>query len=234
MDRRRFIGICSASLAALQMRSWASQDTKIFKLYSRARLTLPSGETLHARHLSANTGYVFHYPYVSTPCLLLQLNAPIDIPSGLKTTNGQAYSGVGGVGPDRSIVAFSAICPHQLSYLSKAKSFINYRADTSEVAKRNNVIVCCAHHSVYDPSAGGRAVSGPAPEPLTGIVLQHDSAEDALYAIGTAGGELFSAFFRAYKIELIEAYGRGVAKQLVEITTVVQTVRDYVAKPILC
>ena len=231
MDRRKFIGVCSASLAALQMRSWAPQDTNIFKLYSRTRLTLPSGETLQARQLTSKTGYVFHYPYVSTPNLLLRLSTPIDIPTGLKNTAGQTYSGVG---PERTIVAFSAICPHQLSYLSKTKSFINYRADTSAVAKRDNVIVCCAHHSVYDPSTGGRVISGPAPEPLTGIVLQHDSADDALYAMGTAGDELFNAFFRAYKIELIEAYGRGVAKQLVKDTAVVQTVRDYVAKPILC
>jgi len=234
MDRRRFVGICGAGLAALQMRGLAAQDHNNSQEYARVKLVLPSGETLHPARLKPNLAYVFHYPYVGTPCFLIRLDLPIAKTSGLKTADGSTYTGIGGAGPDQSIVAFTAICPHQLSYLGKDRSFINYRADKSTVAKRNQVIVCCAHHSVYDPKAGGRVVSGPAPQSLTSILLNYEKSEDALFATGTLGSELFTAYFRAFKIDLIKAFGRGKAKQRVTGHAVVLEADKYCARQVRC
>jgi len=102
------------------------------------------------------------------------------------------------------------------------------------VAGRGNVIVCCAHHSVYDPSHGAKVLSGPAPQPLAAITLEHDAASDGLYATGTFGGEVFDEFFKAYRRELIDEFGRGVSKQEIEKTATVIPLTDYVAQKFTC
>ena len=64
-----------------------------------------------------------------------------------------------------------------------------------------------AEHGQYDPAAGARVVAGPAPQPLTAILLEHDPATDSLTAIGTVGGEVYDAFFRKYAFKLAMEYG---------------------------
>ena len=61
------------------------------------------------------TNLIFHYPYAATPCFLLNLGRPLSLPAELKTAAAQPYRWPGGVGPQRSIVAYSAICAHQLA-----------------------------------------------------------------------------------------------------------------------
>ena len=75
------------------------------------------------------------------------------------------------------------------------------------------MIHCCADHSVYDPSAGARVISGPAPQPLAAILLEYDTEHDELTAIGTVGAEQFDAFFRKYDFKLALEYGAGKARQ---------------------
>src|SRR5438552_3337692 len=82
-------------------------------------------------------------------------------------------------GARRSIVAYSAICAHKLAYPTREISFIRYQEQPSKTSK-GGVIHCCAEHSVYDPAAGARVVSGPAPQPLAAIVLDYDPDQDAL------------------------------------------------------
>ncbi|HWD16042.1 MAG TPA: hypothetical protein VG865_05485, partial [Casimicrobiaceae bacterium] len=98
-----------------------------------------------------------------------------------------------------------------------------------------NVIHCCADHSVYDPSAGARVVSGPAPQPLACIVLEHDPARDALYAVGTAGAEQFARFFDQYAMKLTFEYG-GVERARTPIgdTTVLRELTNYCRNTIEC
>lgn len=93
----------------------------------------------------------------------------------------------------------------------------------SPVAGRSGVIVCCTHHSVFVPAQDGKVYSGPAPQPLATIILEHNGTHNELYAVGTYGGEIFDEFFRAYKIGVIEEFGRGVAKQEVTGTATVLT-----------
>ena len=106
------------------------------------------------------------------------------------------------MGPRRSIVAFSAICAHQLVYPTKDVSFISFRPKKASKGVRDDLIHCCAEHSQYDPAKGAQVLSGPAEQPLCAVLLTHDPAADTLTAYATLGGELFNEFFRKYEAKL--------------------------------
>jgi len=94
------------------------------RLYARTRLVDAQGRPVRARALAAETNYVFHYPYASTPCFLLRLPKVAASAVNLKREDGASYAWTGGVGPERSVVAFSAICAHKLAYPTRDVSFI--------------------------------------------------------------------------------------------------------------
>ena len=81
-------------------------------------------------------------------------------------------------------------------------SFIGYRDAPSPVAGPGKVITCCSDRSVYDPAAGATVVSGPAPQPLATILLEHDAKADEIWAVGTFGGEMFAEFFKKFEFRL--------------------------------
>lgn len=235
MDRRGFVKLCTSVVGLHTVNpKLLAQESGVLKYYQRVKLVNAVGEAIKGARLPPRVAHLFHYPFVGTPCFLVKCDGSIRESVPLATSAGQRYKWEGGVGPGRSIVAFSAICPHQSSYPSKRQSFINYRPDMSQVAGRSNVIVCCAHHSAFDPAQGGKVIGGPAPQPLATIVLEHDGTHDELYAVGTYGGEMFDEFFRAYKIDLIEEFGRGAAKQEVTATTTVLTADAYTAEKVMC
>ena len=212
------------------METWASATPRF---YPRARLTDIHGDPIAAKRLVVRTNYVFSYPYAGTPCFLLDLGRPVAAAQGLLRADGSAYAWNGGVGPARSIVAFSAICAHKLAYPTREVSFIRFQPDRSPTSD-GNVIHCCADHSVYDPSAGARVVSGPAPQPLAAIVLEYEPERDGLAAIGTLGAEQFDAFFQKYDFKLAMEYGPGHAKQPVGEDTVVRELAQYCRQTIRC
>ena len=183
--------------------------------------------------LVPRTNYVFNYPYAGTPCFLLDLGRPVVAARELLRADGSAYAWSGGVGPSRSIVAYSAICAHKLAYPTREVSFIRFQPDRSPTSD-GDVIHCCADHSVYDPSAGARVMSGPAPQPLAAIVLEYDPERDALAAIGTVGAEQFDAFFHKYDFKLALEYGQGHARQPAGDTTVVRELAQYCRQTIRC
>ena len=88
------------------------------------------------------------------------------------------------------------------------------------------VITCCSDRSVYDPSAGARVVSGPAPQPLATILLEHDPKADEVFAVGTFGGEMFAEFFRRFEFRLQLEKGPHV-REHVEGTAVVRPLENY-------
>ena len=234
MDRRRFVRLCSTGLAA------AAASPKLFaqqggveQRYHRVRLLAKDGSPITASSLTIGVAYVFHYPFEGTPCFLINLGKPV-APSSLTGAGGQAYEWTGGVGKDLSVVAFSAICSHQLSYPSKQHSFINYEHGESKVAGRSQVIVCCAHHSVYDPAQGAKVLNGPATAPLATIMLEQQKESGDLFATGTLGSELFTDYFRAYKGDLIREFGRGIARQQVAGATTVVPLTEYTQEQIRC
>ena len=141
-----------------------------------------SREKINVSALEIGETYLFHYPYVSTPCFLINLGRPVQPGKQLRTRDGQRYRWQGGAGPERSIVAFSAICAHKMSHPAPTVSFINYRHDAVKfrnsqdaIEQRSGVIYCCSERSVYDPASGGRVLGGPAPQPLAAIELDYDS-----------------------------------------------------------
>jgi Rieske Fe-S protein len=203
MDRRDFLtcSVATATLTAFDALANVPQ-----KKYERARLVNAQGDPIKASSIRTNTNYVFMYPFASTPCFLLNLGKPLRNAAQLKTQSGQSYGWGGGVGVQNTVVAYSAICAHKLAYPAKEVSFIRFQAEKSKTSDAG-MIHCCADHSVYDPAAGARVVSGPAPEPLAIVLLEWDAKTDQLFATGTLGPEQFDAFFKKYEFKLSMEYG---------------------------
>ncbi|HXF65152.1 MAG TPA: (2Fe-2S)-binding protein [Burkholderiales bacterium] len=234
MERREFIKLCAATCALGAQEALAARELKP-RFYSRAQLVEESGRPLRAASLVAGRNYIFHYPYEGTPCFLLNLGRPTVRNVQLKTEDGSTYLWPGGVGPQNAIVGFSAICAHRMSYPTPQISFISYRErSTAGSLMRANVIHCCSEHSEYDPAAGARVVGGPAPQPLSAILLEHDARSDALYAVGTLGGEMFDAFFAKFDFKLALDYGAERARRRVSGTTVVQDLAQFCKQQVRC
>jgi len=230
MERRDFIKFCAASAAAPGAPAVAADSRPQF--YARARLISDRGAALHTKEVPANRNLIFHYPYASTPCFLLNLGKPVR-PVQLRTSDNRNYEWKGGVGPAGSIVAYSAICAHQLTYPTRDISFISFRPEKSARNKFANVIHCCSEHSQYDPAEGARVVAGPAPQPLAAILLEHDAKSDELYAVGTLGGEMFNEFFAKYQFKLALEHGNAV-KATAGPSIVVQELENYCRQQVKC
>ena len=236
MQRREFIRFCAAGAAAgaapvAAIVDAATDATPHF--YGRTQLVSANGAPLRAAKVPAHRNLIFHYPYETTPCFLLNLGKPANAPARLATADKQSYEWQGGVGAQRSIVAYSAICAHQLAYPTREISFISYRTERGAGNRHANVIHCCAEHSQYDPARGGRVVAGPAPQPLAAILLEHVPGSDELYAVGTLGGEMFEKFFAKYAIRL-ELERGGATKKPVGATSVVTELDAYCRQQVKC
>ena len=101
----------------------------------------------------------FSYPDEGSPAILLDMGRPTYM----------------GVGPKKSIVAYSALCQH----LGCPTAF-----DPKE-----KLLVCPCHISLYDPARGGICLEGPAISRLPRIVLE--VAGGSLYAVGVAYGLIY-------------------------------------------
>jgi arsenite oxidase small subunit len=203
MDRRSFIESCSTGLACVSAAAVSpafAQGAKP-RAYARVLLTNELGDPLKASSLKPQANYVFHYPFEATPVFLIDMGKPVE-PFNLATKNNEPYAWPGGVGRGRSVVAFSAICAHQLVYPTKDVSFISFRKARALRGVQDGLIHCCADHSQYDPAKGAQVLSGPAPQPLCAVLLAHDAKADTLTAYATLGGELFDEFFRKYEFKL--------------------------------
>jgi len=235
MERRRFLGTCAAIGGAVGIASYAAPPANaIPRRYARARLVDVHDQPIKARSLARDTNYVFHYPYAATPCFLLNLRQSVTAPTTLRRDDGATYAWEGGVGPDRAIVAFSAICAHKLAYPTKDVSFIRYQRDRSATSD-GQVIHCCADHSVYDPAGGARVLAGPAPQPLATILLEYEPSADELFALGTLGAEQFDAFFQKYDFRLALDYGgNGRARAPIAERTVVRELAEFCRNTISC
>ena len=229
MERRGFIKFCAASVAALKTGE-VGADARV-QLYARAKLVDEKGAPLRASAVPPNRNFIFHYPYAATPCFLLNLGKPVK-PAQLKTQGGETYEWNGGVGRQRAVVAYSAICAHRLSYPTKDISFISYRTEKSARNRIANVIHCCSEHSQYDPAEGARVVAGPAPQPLAAIILEHDEKTDEMHAVGTLGGEMFKEFFERFGFRL--QLEHGAPRATVAGTCVVQELDNYCKQQVKC
>jgi Rieske Fe-S protein len=234
MERRQFITACATAAGAAQLGRlgavWAGTAPR---LYGRSQLVDIHGEPVKFEQLAPLTNYVFNYPYAGTPCFLLNLGRPVAAADNVLRADGATYAWTGGIGPRHSLVSYSAICAHKLAYPTREVSFIRFQSERSPTSD-GNVIHCCADHSVYDPAAGARVVSGPAPQPLAAILIDYDAATDGVAALGTVGVEQFDAFFRKYDFKLTMEYGQGKAHVAVGPTTIVRELTQYCRQTIQC
>jgi Rieske Fe-S protein len=242
LRRRAFLKLCAAAGALVAGRpALLAQPSSPRTPAHPVRLVHPEDRPLRRADLMVGRSYVFHYPYAITPCFLIDLGRPAAARAGLETDDGREYRWQGGVGPGRSVVAFSAICAHRMSYPTREVSFISYRHGRARYtdlerrpAVREQVIYCCSEGSAYDPAEGARVLGGPAPQPLAAVDLQWDQSNDSLTATGTYGGQMFDRFFEQFGFRLELEYGGGELRKAAEGTTPVWTLEDYCANTSVC
>lgn len=243
MKRRGFVKLCASALAAITASpELLARDNQVYHRYGRVALVdHHTGAPVRAASLEVGEAYLFHYPFVATPCFLIDLGKSVTSTSNLKTRDGERYRWQGGSGQKNSVVAFSAICAHKMSHPAPSVSFINYRHrkvrfrnSQDEIEQRAGVIYCCSENSVYDPAQGGRVLGGPAPEPLASIELDYDDREDTFYAIATIGGEMFDRFFRSFHDRLVLQHGRIDIDRAMNGSTELMRLRDYTSNQVGC
>jgi len=219
MERRTFIKICSSLTVLLSARPdllWGGGAAQTD--YKRVELVDGAGQLFRASAMTGNESFIFHYPFQSTPALLFDLGHKVE----------------GGVGPSGGIVAFTSICSHQFSYPTATLSAINYHPGKSSTAGREQAISCCLHGSAFDPAAAGKVLAGPALKPLTAIVLEYNAGKKSLAAVGTRGPEIYPEFFKAFKRELRDQYGRSGYKEKSEGRAKVVSAAMYSAQHVNC
>lgn len=240
VDRRRFIQAClGAGLLSVNGRLHAAHSR--FRAYPRAELIdARYNRPLRVDELEVGRDYVFFYPYRATPCFLIDLGRPARAVE-LETAEGRRYRWPGGVGPNHSVVAFSAICAHRLAHPTPSVSFIGYRPDADRfmdkdkrIREKAQVIHCCSENSVYDPAEGCRVLGGPAPQPLAAIALEVDE-QGRIAATGVFGPTQFDRFFETYGPRLELEYGSAEApRRPVEGSTPVAPLDEYSRQRIRC
>ena len=243
MKRREFVKLCASAVAGVNASpELLAAGKRELHFYERvALIDLNSQKPMRASSLEVGETYLFHYPFVSTPCFLIDLGRPVTSQENLETHDGDRYYWPGGVGPNRSVVAFSAICAHKMSHPSQSVSFINYRRGTTsyrdhdeKVVQDAGVIYCCSEKSVYDPALGGQVLGGPAPQPLAAIALDYVEAEDSFYATATIGGEMFEKYFDVFGQRLVLDYERLDIHSESSGSTELMRMQDFCTNLVLC
>ena len=235
VDRRVFFKGC-LSAASIVMANPATliQASSRVKPYLKVQLIDNNDHPVTSKMLEKEHCYIFNYPFVSTPCFLINTGQSLTSDEELLTQKGESYVWQGGSGPDNSVVAFAAICSHKLSYPTKSVSFINYHAQRSVIKDENpenpgtqQVIFCCSERSVYDPLNGAKVLSGPAPQPLTAIAIEYDESNDHYFAVGTLGTEHYEKFFDRFGFNLALENQLKDVKEKVEGTAIVYNSTEY-------
>jgi arsenite oxidase small subunit len=242
LTRRGFLTLCASAAVFVGRAPQAlAGDDGAIRRYHRVGLVDRNRHPVTAQALETGQSYVFHYPFVTTPCLLVDIGERMLNGEALRTEAGATYRWRGGVGPHRSIVAYSAICSHRMTHPARAVSFINYRHETvrfrdggEDIAQRAHVIYCCSENSVYDAADGARVLGGPAPQPLAAILLDVDPSDGGLYAVGTYGAEMFEQFFRAFAFRLALEYQTDDVRAEVTETATVVPLTEYTRNQVLC
>ena len=237
MKRRHFTKICTSIVLAAGSTSTSLMAGNPRVSYQRSLLQNRSASAMKAEQLAVGEPYLFFYPFVTTPCLLIKLGKPVT-----QTQEPSADSWRGGVGPENTIVAYSAICSHKMSHPAKEISFINYRHEPisffsheeGKSTEKAGLISCCSERSVYDPSQGAKVLGGPAPHPLAAIELEYDDASDELHAIGSYGADMYDRFFEKFGFRASMEHKISDPKTLAAETVKVQKLSDYTRQTIKC
>ena len=235
MDRRNFLKIAGISGAVIAVSpstisgQLRADDGTLFMAYEKVQLVDASGSAIKASTLKQETNYVFNYPFVGTPSILLDLGEETAKDVKLKSEDGEEYMWKGGIGAKRSIVAYSAICSHQLAHPTPDDSFLQYlpRGKTTMACKESGVMVCSSHLSAFDTKQGCKQIAGPAEQALASIVIEI-AEDDTLWASAVLGPDKFHDYFKRYKPEMKKFYGgKRKAKKRVKDSALTVTLNEY-------
>ncbi len=237
MERRGFLKLSGTTAAAIVVapslitETLRADDGSLYKSYDKVMLKDKDGTPLKASTLAKEENYVFNFPHVASPAILVQLDGPTEKNVTLSADDGTEYTFKGGVGKDGSIVAYSAICPHQLTHPQPDTTFFQYVPTGTKTLAYDKavggVFVCSSHLSAFTPKDGGKRVTGPATEGLTQIVLEIDE-NDVIWAVGALGPNKFHEYLKAFKGEFKKYYGnKRKAKKLVKKEAKVVTLKNF-------
>lgn len=236
MERRNFLRLSATSAMAVAIapslitQRLYAEDGSLFQPFEKVQLKDTEGNPIKASALAVEENYVFNYPYVGTPAIMVNLTSPAEKDIELTAEDGTKYIYRGGVGAKGTIVAYSAICPHQLTHPQPEMSMFHYIDEKGTTkAYSGGAFVCMSHLSRFEPKQGGKVVGGPATQGLASIILEVDG-EDNIWAVAVLGPVKFQDYFDAFKDEFKKFYGnRRKAKKLTKEETKVQTLKNFSA-----
>ncbi len=162
LSRRDFIkGSGGAAVIPLM---GASGGTQAFSLFSTEEvnstattLKYPVTKIGNIHKLTINQAVSFSYPDSQSPCALIKMGKEV----------------LGGVGPDKDIVAYSILCTHM--------------GCPTIYSPEEKVFKCPCHFSKFDCEKSGQMVIGQATENLPQILLSENSKTGDITAIGVNG-----------------------------------------------
>ena len=77
-------------------------------------------------------------------------------------------------------------------------------------------------------------LGGPAKQPLCSILLEYDKGDDALYALGSYGGEMFDQFFERFEPRLQMEWGISDVRTRVSGEVKAVPIADYSRTQMMC
>ncbi|AJX94397.1 arsenate reductase (azurin) small subunit [Burkholderia pseudomallei] len=161
LSRRHFLKLTGGAAAGATVTvasTQAAQTTQATRAEA-GRATLPYTPKVIARaaQLRENAPLAFTFPDALSPCVMVKMGTPV----------------LGGVGPDKDIVAFSVLCTHMGCPVA-------YDAATREFN-------CPCHFSKFDAEKAGQMISGQATEKLPSIVLDYNASNGTVRAVSVDG-----------------------------------------------
>jgi len=237
MERRNFLQLSATTAMAVAIapslitQKLYAEDGSLFQTFEKVQLKNADGNALKSATLITEENYVFMYPHAATPAIMVNLTSAAEKNIKLMAEDGTEYIFNGGTGSKGTLVAYSAICPHQLTHPQKSMSMFQYVDEKGKTLSydKGGVFVCTSHLSAFEPKKGGKVVSGPAKQGLAQIVLEID-ADDNIWAVAVLGPVKFQDFFDAFKQDLKAVYGRRGAKKLIKTETKVQALKNFSAE----
>jgi len=237
MKRRSFLKLSGTTAMAIAIapslitQKLYAENGNLFQTFEKVQLKDAEGNALKVSTLITEENYIFNYPHAATPAIMVNLATPTEKDIKLKAEDGTEYLYSGGVGSKGTLVAYSAICPHQLTYPQKSMSMFQYVNEKGKTLAydKGGVFVCSSHLSAFEPKQGGKVVGGPANQGLASIILEIDK-DDNIWAVAVLGPVKFQEFFDAFKQDLKAEYGRRGAKKLVQTEAKVQILKNFSAE----
>ena len=234
MERRNFLKVVGATGALVAVSpstitgELRANDGSLFQAFEKTQLVGEDGTPLKASALTKEVNYVFNYPLIGTPSIMIDLPETAQKDVELTSEDGDKYIWKGGVGSKGTIVAYLAICAHQLAHPTPEDTFIQYcKKGESGIAPDFAGLFCSSHIAQYDAGAGCKVVSGPATQPLASIIIEVD-ADDTLWASAVLGPERMKEYLKVFKPEMKKFYGgKRKSKKKVSGTAVAVAMNKY-------